>query len=325
MLVGRIERGLEYHLVETVTLFRHERNRYMFGMYGIESSAEYRCLHIYDYTISARDIQRIRRMKARSRGNILLMAKFIDKIIFSAAFIVVVYGLSSRYIGETFALALTAAAYVSAALVYLASRVRRDLAKEITPQEMCSYLALMGAEKQTKLLYQTLPEARRVQLKPPYFVFEKDGEKYMVAALYKFLNLAQEDISAAYRAANGFGVKKIVVLTRARDRKTVNLGALIPMDISYPDKRAVYRYLKKHNALPKPRCEKKRVRNVRPEPGAILDTVFAPNKLKYYLFVAIMLTVAAFFTPIKTYYYVCAAIPLALASGCLIRSAHERR
>ena len=149
MLVGRIERGLEYHLVETVTLFRLERNRYMFGMYGIESSAEYRCLHIYDYTISARDIQRIRRMKARSRGNILLMAKFIDKIIFSAAFIVVVYGLSSRYIGETFALALTAAAYVSAALVYLASRVRRDLAKEITPQEMCSYLALMGAEKQT--------------------------------------------------------------------------------------------------------------------------------------------------------------------------------
>ena len=314
MLVGRIERGLEYHLVETVTLFRLERNRYMFGMYGIESSAEYRCLHIYDYTISARDIQRIRRMKARSRGNILLMAKFIDKIIFSAAFIVVVYGLSSRYIGETFALALTAAAYVSAALVYLASRVRRDLAKEITPQEMCSYLALMGAEKQTKLLYQTLPEARRVQLKPPYFVFEKDGEKYMVAALYKFLNLAQEDISAAYRA-----------LTRARDRKTVNLGALIPMDISYPDKRSVYRYLKKHNALPNPLCEKKRVRNVRPEPGAILDTVFAPSKLKYYLFVTVMLTVAAFFTPLKTYYFVCAALPLVLASGCLLRSARERR
>ena len=190
---------------------------------------------------------------------------------------------------------------------------------------MCAYLALMGAEKQTKLFYQTLPEERRVQIKPPYFVFEKDGEKYMAAILYKFLNLAQEDISAAYRAASGFGVKKIIVLTRARDRKTVNLGALIPMDISYPDKRAVYRYLKKHNALPKPLCEKKRVRNVRPEPGAILDTVFAPNKLKYYLFVAIMLTVAAFFTPIKTYYYVCAAIPLALASGCLIRSAHERR
>ena len=253
------------------------------------------------------------------------MAKFIDKIIFSAAFIVVVYGLSSRYMGENFALALTAAAYVTAVLVYLGAKVRRDLNKDITPQEMCAYLALMGAEKQTKLFYQTLPEERRVQIKPPYFVFEKDGEKYMAAILYKFLNLAQEDISAAYRAANGFGVKKIVVLTRARDRKTVNLGALIPMDISYPDKRAVYRYLKKHNALPKPLCEKKRVRNVRPEPGAILDTVFAPNKLKYYLFVAIMLTVAAFFTPIKTYYYVCAAIPLALASGCLIRSARERR
>lgn len=253
------------------------------------------------------------------------MAKFIDKIIFSAAFIAVVYGLSSRYMGENFALALTAAAYVTAVLVYLAAKVRRDLNKDITPQEMCAYLALMGAEKQTKLFYQTLPEERRVQIKPPYFVFEKDGEKYMAAILYKFLNLAQEDISAAYRAASGFGVKKIIVLTRARDRKTVNLGALIPMDISYPDKRAVYRYLKKHNALPKPLCEKKLVRNVRPEPGAILDTVFAPNKLKYYLFVAIMLTVAAFFTPIKTYYYVCAAIPLALASGCLIRSAHERR
>lgn len=253
------------------------------------------------------------------------MAKLLDKIIFSAAFIVITYGLCSRYLTDGMAVAVTAAAYASAALVYIGVKVRRGLVKEISPQEMCAYLALMGAEKQTKLIYQTLPAERRVQLKPPYFVAEKDGERYTVAVLYKFINLTQEDISAAYRAAVGFGTDKIMILTRARDRKTVNLGGLIPQEISYPDKRAVYRYLKKHNALPKPLCEKKRVRNVRPEPGRLLETVFDRRKLKYYLFVTFMLTAAAFFTPLRTYYYVTASIPLVLAFGCLLRSAKENR
>lgn len=250
------------------------------------------------------------------------MGKILDKILFSAAFITVSFVFARTFTDRRTAVYITLAVYLAAICVYLAIKAKLPRYKGITPAELPVALALMGVAKATELFYKTVPEQNRVYVRAPYFAYDWKGVRYLVCVAYKFINLTQEDIAATYREAEANGIKRAVILSRAKDRKTLTLCAMLPITLSYPDKYAVYKYLKRNNALPcKPQKNKKRL--TRADLRTLLESVFEPKKAKYYLFLAVIFALLALFTPLKAYYLAFAMLPLALSAIAMLMRLKE--
>ncbi len=245
------------------------------------------------------------------------MGKILDKILFSLALLTVTFVLVSSFAERRVAVYVTLAVYLVAVTVYLGIKAKLPKYKGITPTELPIALALIGTQKATEVFYKTVPEQNRLYMKPPFFAYEWKGVKYLVCVAYKFINLTQEDIASTYREAEAQGIKRTVILSRAKDRKTLTLGAFLPINITYPDKYAVYKYLKRHNALPqKPQKQKYKKRDFNLKDLA--QEILEPRKAKYYLFLAIIFAVLALFTPLKVYYLCFSIVPLTLSAITLL-------
>lgn len=238
------------------------------------------------------------------------MAKYFDFIIFSLAYFLVGYGLFTKIFSRNLAISLTALVYivVASTLIFVMIKPKREHMKV---EEMPVYLALMPRDEQTRLFYALVPDHQKIKIKSPYFTFQKEDKKVLVACLYRFLNLTQEDIGMAYREGVKEEVNEIIMLTRARERKTLTLTALLPIKFTFPDKYTVFRTLKKHNALPPKPIKPKKVK-IKTDKALILSTIFDGKRVKLYLFSALTLALLSFITPLKNYYLICALIPLAL-------------
>lgn len=245
------------------------------------------------------------------------MAKFIDIVAFSLAFFLVGMGLISRFLSLRLSIIVLSVIYVFflGFMILIKMRPKRD---KTSLEEMPVYLALMPREEQTALFYKLVPKDKQLDIKSPYFYFEKGGKIIMVAVLYRFLNLTQEDIATAYRTASENGADEIIMLTRKFERKTITLTALLPLPFKFPSKYEVYYALKKHNSLPKkpPKPNKTKIKWDKRE---LISNIFSPKRTGYYLLSAITLSALSFLTPLKTYYLIMASLSLVLSGITLVR------
>ena len=248
---------------------------------------------------------------------IFIMSKLSDKIIFTIIIIILAFSYLREFIEDfTLSVIISVIIYLAILVVYLFFRNRIENTRTITPREMATLFAVMGAENTTKLIYSTLPEEYKIKMKSPYILCEKDGVRYLIMISYKFINLTEDDMANAYREAGKEGIDKIVILARARDRRVTNLANILPVKFFFPDKRAVFRYLYTRNALPtKPQPDKKR-QPVKISFEELKDVLFEKRKMKFYLFAGIMTLISSFLTPYTLYYLIFATIPLILAGVC---------
>lgn len=241
------------------------------------------------------------------------MAKVIDTIIFTLAFFIVAYGLISDFAPKKLAIILTSLAYLVLIIIFILINMRRKVAvKDMSADEMPTYLALMDREKQTELFYNLVSAEHRVAFFSPYFIYKVGQNKALVAVLYRFINLTQEDIASAYRVGVKEEVDEIVILTRARERKTITLTALLPVKFTFPSKYSVYKALKKHNALPQKPSKPKR-QKIRYDKSLILNSVFSSQKSRFYLFLSLIFAFLSLLTPLKTYYLISAGVMIVFA------------
>lgn len=241
------------------------------------------------------------------------MAKLFDRIVLSTVIVILVFGWSYYFTRSIKAAAIAAGiACLICLTVSTIFRGRAKVLKHVSPEEAVTLLALIGGEAAAKLFYSTVPEDMRIKIEKNRFVYSSGGENILVWCAYKFADLTGDELAAACRAAEENGIKKIKLLTRAKSRKTAVIAAYSKAEISYPDRRVVYRYLYKHNALPT--APQKRDRKERPEWREILRSALDRRKIKYYIFTGILTAATSFITPYKLYYMLFATVPLALAA-----------
>ncbi|MBO5773381.1 MAG: hypothetical protein J6R44_00970 [Clostridia bacterium] len=244
------------------------------------------------------------------------MAKVIDTIIFTLSFFVVAYGLLSGVMPKNLAIILTSVGYVILLTIFIFINMRRKvIVKDMSADEMPTYLALMDREKQTELFYNLVKTDNRVLISSPYFIYRHDNKLILVAVLYRFINLTQEDIASAYRFGAREGVNEIIILTRARERKTITLTAILPIRFTFPSKYAVWKELKKHNALP-PKPTKPTRQKITYDKSLILSRLFSNQKSRLYLFLSLIFAFLSLLTPLKTYYLISACVMILLAIAC---------
>lgn len=246
------------------------------------------------------------------------MAKIIDGLIFTSAYLLVAYSLLIKKMDRWGAIFIAIASYLILGFVWFLIGAKKKGKKEVSAEEVPTYLALMPREEQTELFYNLVPDSMKVSFKNPYFIYLREEKRVLVAVLYRFLNLTQEDIASAYREAVAENCTEIIMLTRARERKTLTLTALLPIKFVFPDKYTVYRALKKHNALPV-RPERPKKVKIKPDKHLIIDNILSQKKCKFYILISLILVVMSFITPLKTYYLIMATIPLILSIIAIIR------
>ncbi|MBQ8178794.1 MAG: hypothetical protein IJ033_06365, partial [Clostridia bacterium] len=215
------------------------------------------------------------------------MSKILDFIIFTAVWFLISYGILSNYLDKMGSILISLISYVGiSALLLTLTKTKKS--RGMRAEEMPVYLALMDRKEQTELFYNLVPESKRIGLNSPYFSYEDNGKIILVAVLYRFINLTQEDIASAYREGLKQGANEIVILTRYRERKTLTLTALLPLKFHFPDKYAVHRTLKKLNALPpKPNAPQKT--KIKLSYRELIESVFNPKRTKYMLYISLML------------------------------------
>ena len=239
------------------------------------------------------------------------MAIILDTLTFTIGYFLVSYGLLSKYLSKKTAIILCSCIYVFLLGVAILLHLKPK-SKDMRVDETPVYLALMPRDKQTELFFNLVPIEKRISIKTPYFVYEIDGKLTLVAVLYRFFNLTQEDIASAYREGEKEGVREIIILTRARERKTLTLTALLPIKFTFPDKYTVHHALKKHNALPPKPLKPKKVK-IKGDKDYILSTIFNPKRAKLYMLSAISLALLSFITPLKNYYLIGSLVPFTLS------------
>ncbi len=249
------------------------------------------------------------------------MAKIIDKITFSIAFCLVGYSVCIKFFKPWASVTITALAYVTACTLFFVRSVKRPTDKRITASELPLYFALMDRKAQTAHFYNLIPDDMKIKMNSPYIVYEAGGRRKMIAVLYRFINLTQEDIASAYREGKKENISEITVLTRYKERKTITLCAFLDIPFRFPDKYTVHRALKRHNALLLKPSKKQKITRTPIDWRTLLDTVLEPKKVKFYLIISLILALTSFLTPLKTYYLITASIPLILGTIGLIKNA----
>ncbi len=244
------------------------------------------------------------------------MSKILDRIFFSATWLIVSYGLLSKWLDITASIIISILSYVIVSVITLTlTKTKKE--RGMNANEMPVYLALMDRREQTELFFNLVPEDKRLKLLSPYFTYDASDKTMLVAVLYRFINLTQEDIASAYREATRQGANEIIILTRARDRKTLTLTALLPLKFHFPDKYTVHKALKKYNALPPKLTPPQKVK-IKMDKRELIESVLNPKRTKYLLFISFSLALMSLITPLKTYYLIMATVPLVIVLVSMI-------
>ncbi len=130
----------------------------------------------------------------------------------------------------------------------------------------------------------------------------------ILIAAFRFNILGIGDMSAIYQLASEHKKKKLYVMARGIDRRAYNALLLQDVTLTVIKIKPIYRYLQKHNALPKLKRERKRFSF-----AALSETMFRRSNTKNYIFSGVMLIAVAFLTPLKIYYLVFGSVSLLLA------------
>ncbi len=144
------------------------------------------------------------------------------------------------------------------------------------------------------------------------------GENYIandnavIFFMYKISPLSPADLLSVINVTKSLGLNKVFIATKAIDRKAYSLLddekiklAIIPIS-------AVFKFLKKENALPELSKTKTKLNLI-----ALFSTFLDRQNMRFYLFSGTILIALSFITPLTTYYILCGSLSYFMALLCL--------
>ena len=130
--------------------------------------------------------------------------------------------------------------------------------------------------------------------------------------MYKISPLSPADLLSVINVTKSLGLNKVFIATKAIDRKAYSLLddekiklAIIPIS-------AVFKFLKKENALPELSKTKTKLNLI-----ALFSTFLDRQNMRFYLFSGTILIALSFITPLTTYYILCGSLSYFMALLCL--------
>lgn len=137
-----------------------------------------------------------------------------------------------------------------------------------------------------------------------YFVLQN----CVVIIKYKFSPLSPADMLGIIEICDAYKDKKAFLLSRGLDKNAQSILYIKGIKLNLIKIRTVYKFLKKHKALPNLSKIKTKF-NFK----SLLSTVFSRLNFKYYVFSGASLIFIAFVTPLKIYYLTIGSVLLVFA------------
>lgn len=130
----------------------------------------------------------------------------------------------------------------------------------------------------------------------------------VIFAAVKLGALGLNDLKSLLTKAEELDRKRVFVITHTVDRRAYRLTEYFNVRVTPVKMRTVYRWLKKHDALP----DLTRIKT-KFSLAAFFEAAFRRSNLKHYLFSGLILVGVAFLTPLKIYYLIFGSISLIMA------------
>lgn len=130
----------------------------------------------------------------------------------------------------------------------------------------------------------------------------------VIFAAVKLGALGLNDLKSLLTKAEELDRKRVFVITHTVDRRAYRLTEYFNVRVTPVKMRTVYRWLKKHDALP----DLTRIKT-KFSLAAFFEAAFRRANLKNYLFSGLILVSVAFLTPLKIYYLIFGSISLTMA------------
>lgn len=130
----------------------------------------------------------------------------------------------------------------------------------------------------------------------------------VIFAAVKLGALGLNDLKSLLTKAEELDRKRVFVITHTVDRRAYRLTEYFNVRVTPVKMRTVYRWLKKHDALP----DLTRIKT-KFSLAAFFEAAFRRANLKNYLFSGLILVSVAFLTPLKIYYLIFGSISLIMA------------
>ena len=130
----------------------------------------------------------------------------------------------------------------------------------------------------------------------------------VIFAAVKLGALGANDLNSLLTKAEELDRKRIFVITHTVDRRAYRLTEYFQAHVTPVKMRTVYRWLKKHGALPQLKRVKQKF-----SLSAFFEAAFRRSNLKNYFFSGAILVAVAFLTPLKIYYLIFGSISLIMA------------
>lgn len=130
----------------------------------------------------------------------------------------------------------------------------------------------------------------------------------VIFASAKLGTLGMSDLNSLAEKAERLSRKRVYFIARAVDRRAYRVMQYREIRLSPVKLRTVYRWLKKHDALPD-------LKRIKPKfsLSAFFEAAFRRSNLKNYLFSGFILVAVAFLTPLRIYYLIFGSISLIMA------------
>lgn len=201
--------------------------------------------------------------------------------------------------GAVFAVSVAAALMVTVTAVY----IRRGSGKPCS----CDRLTVECALRPPSYLIGLLRAAARADGIEfgDNFILTPDA---VIFAAVKLGALGLNDLKSLLTKAEELDRKRVFVITHTVDRRAYRLTEYFNVRVTPVKMRTVYRWLKKHDALP----DLTRIKT-KFSLAAFFEAAFRRSNLKHYLFSGLILVGVAFLTPLKIYYLIFGSISLIMA------------
>jgi hypothetical protein len=143
------------------------------------------------------------------------------------------------------------------------------------------------------------------------------SDKTLYYSAYRFGDCGADDVAAAYREAEHENCERIMTVCSDVTRQAIALADTLPIAFSFVKTPYIYKRLKQKNALPDLFFTKKTAFHGFSF-GNLLNTVFAENNTKFFVFSGSILAVMSFITPLKLYYIVMSSLSLLAAIATVV-------
>lgn len=137
-------------------------------------------------------------------------------------------------------------------------------------------------------------------------------ENGVIISKFKFSPLSPSDVANVCGIAKKLDRKEAFVIAKGIDRRAFQIADVEGVKVQIIKTKAVFKFLKKHNALPSLSKAKTKI-----SAKGFFEIALSRQNFKHYAFSGGVLLLTSFMTPLKVYYLIVGSILLALALICL--------